>query len=322
VTKVRTEIVDSRLCFGFCCWRRSQPCYPDRRLRKSPNFGGFTLIELLVVIAIIAVLASLLLPVLARTKQQAQGIQCLSNLKQLTSGWAMYTGDYRSRLVPNGDETSEPTTLTDPEALAGGTNAQWCPGRQDPDISPLQISISAAIVNVGVDWIRLGLLYPYINNPAVYKCPADRTGFTSVGGFYPHVRSMSMNTWLSPLSPWNKQQSVVACYYTDSDFGNPGPAGLWVFLDENPVSINDGSFVCEPGVDEWIDCPASYHVNAGGITFADGHAQIRKWTDVTILQKWAAEIPAGNPNFTQLPPSQIPPTDLNWMQNASTARLQ
>jgi prepilin-type N-terminal cleavage/methylation domain-containing protein len=70
-----------------------------KKTRLFKNYKGFTLIELLVVIGIIAILASLLLPALAKGKQKATQATCLNNQKQLAMAWEMYEGENNGRIV-------------------------------------------------------------------------------------------------------------------------------------------------------------------------------------------------------------------------------
>jgi prepilin-type N-terminal cleavage/methylation domain-containing protein len=75
--------------------------FHNPNLETPPKNGAFTLIELLVVIAVIAILASMLLPGLAKAKQQAYQTQCTSNLKQWGMGISMYAGDNRNFFPDN-----------------------------------------------------------------------------------------------------------------------------------------------------------------------------------------------------------------------------
>ena len=251
-------------------------------ISARPRQVAFTLIELLVVIAIIAILAGMLLPALSKAKTKAQGIMCLSNNKQLITAWHLYSGDFEDKVPNNYTIPGTELAITSKRFDNWVNNVMtWSTG-----------GVSGQSVT-NVEWVKNGVLANYTANALpIYKCPADiqMSPEQRKKGWTARLRSNSMNALFGPSDPGAGDVSRKGLSWWNQSYRQflkqtdvPEPTHTWVTLDEHPDGINDAFFIVDINASQWGDLPASYHNGACGFSFADGHAEVKKWQSATSV---------------------------------------
>ena len=240
------------------------------RERKRPN--AFTLIELLVVIAIIAILAAILFPVFAQAREKARQASCQSNLKQLGIATLMYLQDY--------DETYPLYQYADCDASF--TCFQYWFGLR---------------TSTGWDKTR-GLLYPYLRNHQVQRCPSwtgkakfgDGNGYGYNWGYIGSDYYIS-NNWppINPASQSALSSTTDKLLFADSGYLNTPWYGGDGTIQETPAVDPPSAWYGNPTIDfRHVDNHKTIDVNAQTVThagladilFADGHVKALKQTAV------------------------------------------
>ena len=144
-----------------------------------PARWGFSLVELLVVIAIIAVLVAILMPTLARAREEARRLQCLANVRTLTQAWLMYANENKGRICTSNVQAVNTTKQSRFYALAGIDSNHlptgfwsWLGFAADNPASYSAPTVAGwGSGGPGVNSPQSGMLWPYVKNLQAYACP-------------------------------------------------------------------------------------------------------------------------------------------------------
>ena len=263
---------------------------------------GFTLIELLVVIAVIAILAAMLLPALARAKQSANRLACLSNLRQWGLSLDMYLDD-NNQTFPD---------------FSIGNNTPGAPAGYDQDT--LYWTDLAAFAAAGYGnsaWFNA--LPPYVSQKALWQYAADPTNFVVGRNVFNCPTATFLPAEVAPL------EHVAFCYGINFK-GTNGlvPAGYpfksmvvahpsaFVFFSDNRANSGETPFFGANPLND-LGAPrgslnhlSSRHAAGANLTFLDGHSVWFKYS--YLCDSKGAKI--GDPDNT----------DVNWSYDGTPSQ--
>ena len=198
-------------------------------MARGRRYRGFTMVEMVIVVGVIICLLGLLLPVLTRAREDGRRVQCLSNMRQLTTAWLAYAGDNNRHVC-------------DPDEFVGGS--------------------------VGMPGLQAGVLWNYLNNDGVYRCPADAA----------HTRQdFYMTSYEINLQAQGRLDVMRE------------PQKFFVFIEAwdkaGKLTGHFGTPVYPQNTFKEGGIPGQNHHGSGGpatgtgISFADGHAIFWQYTD-------------------------------------------
>lgn len=264
-----------------------------RRIRFSAGRRAFTFVELLIVLTVVALMITVLATARAGSRPNFQGAICLNNMKQVTAALTMYSHDNSDLFPPN------------PDLAFGNLGCNWVSGVVTGWIVPGSPGSPDAGNPDLVSDPRRSLLVPYIRtNTALFRCPFDPricpyTGSNPnlLGQKIPVVRSISMNAGVgtkgqcfagtlanSPVDgPWldgshsHMANNPYATFGKWSDFKAAHPSDIWVFVDDDPWTMNDACMSVIAAMSDFVDYPSVFNDNSTAFSFADGHGETHRW---------------------------------------------
>jgi prepilin-type N-terminal cleavage/methylation domain-containing protein len=242
---------------------------------RGPRFRAFSLIELLVVMAIMAIMAAMMLPTLSKANHQASAAKCLNNQKQMANAFHMYTADNFERIVQMADYDTGEVIYP-----AGG----FWGGPVPPPSAWTGPDEALSAVQTGLE--TNNALYFYCNAVEDYHCPGDTRmqntpALNNPSGWAYDSYSRTQNLGGEPrYNYWG----AGATYTKMSAIPMPGST-FSMLEDADWRGYNVGTWVVNWAGDsfDWQDPPAMSHIDVNSIAFADGHAELHKWSDPGII---------------------------------------